>query len=171
MTAVPAAHADKVDDAATRLADTVYPVFQRIDWAEASPFVNYLSSANWDSRNLAIAVQKVLQLGMAANRNDIVSAVAAHEKALRATIADNKMLAPNGLVAPLFETEEIFRSVARLLVSAGPEKNMDVYNAVNALGVPSFYSAAYSAVGSEDAVAGYKIFQELVEAGTKNKFR
>lgn len=165
LTAAPAAHADKVDDAAVSLADAAYPVFQRINWAEAKPFVNYLGNANWDSRNLAIAIQKVLQMGIAASRSDITAAVTAHEKALRAAIGDNRILSPNGLVAPLFETEECFRTIARLITSAGSEKSMEVYNAVNALGTPALYNEFYASVGKEDAAAAYKIFMELAEVG------
>lgn len=157
--AAPAAFADSVDDAAKALADTAYPLLEKVDWERTPQLSKWLSDSakSWDPKMIAHAADTVLEAGLSMNSDLIVKAVAAHDKAI-----DDAVGRP-GLVAPIGDVEEFAMAVAQMVRSANAEKFQAVYDAFAAVGMGSLSTDFMASLNRADVDATYKALLETAQ--------
>jgi hypothetical protein len=154
----PAAHADRIGDAAKNLADASYPLVEKIDWGRTPEIAKWLSNAQgWSAGKdkLAEAVESTLKLGLEMDPALIKASVAAHD-----TAVINAMGKP-GLVTPLSDHEAVTESIARMLASAPAADIRAVFDTYAKVGLKSLNGQWYSTLDSGDVAKSYKAFLAL----------
>ncbi|CAE8639142.1 unnamed protein product [Polarella glacialis] len=150
VAAAPAAFADKIDDAATKLSAASFPFLKEIDWT--SPVYGSLPNAN--PVKVLAAINKALLMGGSMDSAALKAGVLAHAKAIEHV--DSK-----GMI-PLPDYETINAAIGHMVASVPKNQVIDVYNAFGDV-VRKEEVGAYmkSLVNSADAEAAYKAFWEF----------
>ncbi|CAE8654185.1 unnamed protein product [Polarella glacialis] len=148
--AAPAAFADKIDDAATKLSEASYPFLKEIDWT--SPVYGSLPNAN-PVKVLAV-INKALVMGASMDAAALKKGVLAHASAIGHV--DSK-----GMI-PLPDYTAINAAIGHMVASVPKNQVIDVLNAAGDV-VRKEEVGAYmkSLVNSGDAEAAYKAFWEF----------
>ncbi|CAE8594411.1 unnamed protein product [Polarella glacialis] len=148
--AAPAAFADKIDDAATKLSEASYPFLKEIDWT--SPVYGSLPNAN-PVKVLAV-INKALVMGASMDSAALKKGVLAHASAIGHV--DSK-----GMI-PLPDYTAINAAIGHMVASVPKNQVIDVFNAAGDV-VRKEEVGAYmkSLVNSGDAEAAYKAFWEF----------
>ncbi|CAE8641396.1 unnamed protein product [Polarella glacialis] len=148
--AAPAAFADKIDDAATKLSAASYPFLKEIDWT--SPVYGSLPNAN--PVKVLAAIKKALVMGGSIDSGALKEAVLAHAKAIEHVDA-------KGMI-PLADYEAINAGIGHLVASVPNNQVVAVYSAFADV-VKKEEVGAYmkSLVTSADAEAAYQAFWEF----------
>merc|ERR1719174_948132 len=154
------AFSDSIDDAAKAFADATYPVMEKIDWERTPQLTKWIADASksWDPKLMAMATDRVLEAGLAADPRLIMAAVSAHDKAL-----DDAIGRP-GNVLPLNDHEDVTVAIARMIASMPNAKVMAIYDAFSAAGTQTLWPDFYNSLSRADVDATYKAFLELAQA-------
>merc|ERR1719222_1232584 len=113
------AHADKIDDAAKKLSAASYPFLKEIDWKSDV----YAKLPTADPFQVLKAVDKMIVMGGAMDGAALKAGGMAHHKAIGSI--DGKG------VTSLADYEAINAAIGHMVASAGEQKTMDVYNAID----------------------------------------
>ncbi|CAE8582220.1 unnamed protein product [Polarella glacialis] len=148
--AAPAAFADKIDDAATKLSAASYPFLKEIDWT--SPVYGTLPRAN--PVKVLQAINKALVMGASMDSEALKKGVLAHASAIE-HVDDKGMI-------PLPDYEAINAAIGHMVASVPRKQVLDVYYAFADV-VKKDEVGAYmkSLVNSIDAEEAYKAFWEF----------
>jgi len=146
------AFADKIDDAAEKLAAGSYAFLKEVPWTAST--YGTLPEVK-DPLQVLKVVDKCLILGAAMDSAALKEGVLAHSRAISSIDA-------NGVTSQQ-DYAAILKAIGHMIASAGTPKTMDVYNAGLELVPGSSKVPAYlmSTVKPEDAVAAYKEFIEF----------
>ncbi|CAE8739548.1 unnamed protein product [Polarella glacialis] len=115
--AAPAAFADKIDDAATKLSAASYPFLKEIDWT--SPVYGTLPRAN--PVKVLQAINKALVMGASMDSEALKKGVLAHASAIE-HVDDKGMI-------PLPDYEAINAAIGHMVASVPRKQVLDVYYA------------------------------------------
>ncbi|CAE8604945.1 unnamed protein product [Polarella glacialis] len=148
--AAPAAFADKIDDAATKLSEASYPCLKEIDWTSNV----YGSLPNANPVKVLAVINKALVMGASMDSAALKKGVLAHANAIGHV--DSK-----GMIG-LDDYQYINAAIGHMVASVPKSQVIDVYNAFADV-VKKEEVGAYmkSLVNSADAEAAYKAFWEF----------
>jgi hypothetical protein len=153
MLGAPAAHADKIDDAAKKLSEASYPFLKEIDWT--SDVYAKLPTAGWNP--VLKAVDKMIVMGAAMDGAALKAGADAHHKAIGSIDAKG--------VTSLADYTAVNAAIGHMVASAGQAKTMDVYNAFAGFNLGKDVGPyMMSKVNAGDASAAYSAFLEFKEA-------
>ena len=146
----PAAHADKIDDAAKKLSEASYPFLKEIDWK--SDVYAKLPTAN--PFQVLKAVDKMIVMGGAMDSEALKAGALAHSKAI-GSIDDAG-------VTSLADYTAINAAIGHMIASVPASQTMAVYNAFAGFNMGSDIGPyMMSKVNAGDAEAAYKAFMEF----------
>ncbi|CAE8719620.1 unnamed protein product [Polarella glacialis] len=157
--AAPAAFADKIDDAATKLSEASYPFLKEIDWT--SPVYGSLPNAN-PGKVLAV-INKALVMGASMDSAALKKGVLAHASAIGNVDA-------KGMI-PLADYTAINAAIGHMVASVPKKQVIDVYNAfADVVKKEEVGTYMQSLVNDADARAAYRAFWEFkdVVAASQN---
>mmetsp|Transcript_73634 Transcript_73634/g.208567 ORF Transcript_73634/g.208567 Transcript_73634/m.208567 type:complete len:178 (+) Transcript_73634:107-640(+) len=117
LSAAPAAWADGIADASAKFSEAAYPVAQKIDWGNSQAIAKYLAQgAAKDPKGIALAVDKLLEVGLTMDPALVKTAVHAHVK-------DTNGAAGNrGLVTSKADFATVSEALAQRITSADKEE-------------------------------------------------
>ncbi|CAE8655890.1 unnamed protein product [Polarella glacialis] len=148
--AAPAAFADKIDDAATKLSAASYPFLKEIDWTSSV----YGSLPNANPVKVLAAINKALVMGASIDSPALKAGVLAHVKAIGNV--DSK-----GMI-PLADYEAINAAIGHMVASVPKKQVIDVYNAfADVVKKEEVGTYMQSLVNDADARAAYRAFWEF----------
>merc|ERR1719310_886257 len=149
----PAAHADRIDDAAKKLSEASYPFLKEIDWS--SDVYGKLPTAS--PIDVLKAIDKMIVMGGAMDMEALKAGGLAHSKAIAGI--DSKG------VPTLEDYTAINAAIGHMVASVPESKTMDVYNAFAKFNLGKDVGPyMMSKVNAEDASAAYKAFLEFKDA-------
>ena len=151
----PAAHADKIDDAAKKLSEKAYPFLQQIDWTSDV----YAKLPTADVFDTLKTIDKMIVMGAAMDGEALKQGALAHSAAIQ-NIDDKGVI-------PLADFEAINAAIGHMVASAGNKKTMDVYNAFDNLklgkNVGPYMMSKVNAQAAKDAYEAFMEFKEAVK--------
>ena len=149
----PAAHADKIDDAAKKLSEASYPFLKEIDWK--SDVYGKLPTAN--PLQVLKAVDKMIVMGAGMDSAALKAGAEAHHKAIGSIDGSG--------VTSLADYTAVNAAIGHMVASAGESKTMDVYNAFAGFNLGKDVGPyMMSKVNAADASAAYTAFLEFKDA-------
>jgi len=164
-----AAHADAVDDAAVKFADTLYPLMKRIDFfnaKEVKEFIGtYSQEADMNPVKIATAVDKILMAGISMDPALVRIAVKMHSQALGdAGSPLGKIPGQNKLLAPLADVEDISKAIAHMMATSDINALREVYDSCKDLPSIASLNKAFYMLDPVVAKNSYKAFLLMGEA-------
>ncbi|KAL9139156.1 PCP peridinin chlorophyll protein extrinsic protein [Amphidinium carterae] len=115
--AAPAAFADSIADASKKFSEATYPIAEKFDWGGSSAVAKYIADASASNpRQAALAVEKLLEVGLTMDPKLVRAAVEAHSKALDSAKTNAKLMASKEDFAAVNE------ALARMIASADKQK-------------------------------------------------
>ena len=151
--AAPAAHADKIDDAAKKLSAASYPFLKEIDWT-SDVYAKLPTAGPFD---VLPAIDKMIVMGAAMDGAALKAGAMAHHKALGSIDAKG--------VTTLADYTAINAAIGHMVASAGESKTMDVYNAFDSFSLGKDVGPyMMSKVSADDAKKAYEAFLEFKNA-------
>jgi len=149
----PAAHADKIDDAAKKLSEASYPFLKEIDWT--SDVYAKLPTQSWSA--VVKAIDKMIVMGAAMDSAALKAGGLAHSKAIANMDAKG--------VTTLADYTAVNAAIGHMVASAGEGKIMAVYNALDGFNLGNDVGPyMMSKVNAADAKAAYSAFLEFKDA-------
>jgi len=149
----PAAHADKIDDAAKKLSEASYPFLKEIDWK--SDVYAKLPTAN--PFQVLKAVDKMIVMGAGMDGAALKAGAEAHHKAIGSIDGSG--------VTSLADYTAVNAAIGHMVASAGESKTMDVYNAFADFNLGKDVGPyMMSKVNAADASAAYTAFLKFKDA-------
>jgi len=157
LSAAPAAWADGIADASAKFSEAAYPVAQKIDWGNSQAIAKYLAQgAAKDPKGVALAVDKLLEVGLTMDPALVKTAVQVHEKAIKGALGNK------GLVASKADFAAVNEALARMIASADKEKFFYLLSAFP--GNKELQMKLFSQNNEAQAKAAYEGFMELTDA-------
>merc|ERR1719272_1332562 len=123
----------------------MYPLFDKVDWQRNQVFAKWLGTApeKWDGKKLNIALDKLLEAGLAMDQSLVAKSVQAHLKGIVDGRADTKAM----LKADGGDVKAITVSIANMLASAGSPKIKAVFDGFKAVGIDDLNRDEWKVVG------------------------
>lgn len=162
-----AAHADAVDDAAVKWADTIYPLMKKVDWFENKEVKEFMATYANEvvPLKIAIAMQKICKSGMSMDPALVKLSVKTHSQALgNAGSIFGKLASQNKLICPLQDFEDISKSIAHMFASADINGLREVYDSCKDLPSIASLNKAFYMLDPVVAKNSYKAFLLMGEA-------
>ena len=154
LSAAPAAWADGIADASAKFSEAAYPVAQKIDWGNSQAIAKYLAQASAkDPKGIALAVDKLLEVGLTMDPALVKTAVQVHEKAIKGALGNK------GLVASKADFAAVNEALARMIASADREKFFYLLSAFP--GNKELQMKLFSENNPAQAKAAYEAFLKL----------
>jgi hypothetical protein len=148
--AAPAAHADKIDDAAKKLSEASYPFLKEIDWS-SDVYAKLPTAGPFEQLK---AIDKMIVMGAAMDPAALKAGAAAHHKAIGSIDAQG--------VTTLADYTAINAAIGHMVASVPASKTMDVYNALAGFSLGKDVGPyMMSKVNAADASAAYKAFLDF----------
>lgn len=151
------AFADKIGDAAKKLADASYPFAKEVDWNSG---IYLQAPGKFQPLESLKAIDKMIVMGAQADPKLLKAAADAHHKAIGSISGSNGMTSKG-------DWEAVNAALGRVVASVPEATVMDVYNAVSAItdpGVPAYMKSLVNGADAEKAYSAFLEFKDAVKA-------